>query len=85
MEQISNDPHPVPEQTELEASIYDFHLQAIINQQTNANETHLFPTEFSLINFLQDFIEYYPNAPIGSHTALFKSTSICGCHRSLID
>ncbi|CAF0727294.1 unnamed protein product [Rotaria sordida] len=71
--QISNDSFLMLEQTELDAFVYDFHLQTIIRYQTNSNDAHIFPADFSLITFLQDFIEYYPHAPIGSKTALFKT------------
>ncbi len=68
-----NDQFWIPEQTELDAFVYDFHLQTIIRYQTNSDNPQIFSPDFSLITFLQDFIEYYPNAPIGSKTALFKS------------
>ncbi|CAF3449227.1 unnamed protein product [Rotaria sp. Silwood1] len=71
--QIPNDSFWIPEQAELDAFVYDFHLQTIIRYLKNSKDAQLFPTDFSLITFLQDFIEYYPNAPIGSKTALFKT------------
>ncbi|CAF2646870.1 unnamed protein product [Rotaria sp. Silwood2] len=71
--QISNDSLCVLEQTELDAFVYDFHLQTIIRYQTNLNDAQMFSTDFSLITFLQDFIEFYPTPPIGSKTALFKN------------
>ncbi|UJR27028.1 hypothetical protein I4U23_008332 [Adineta vaga] len=70
---ISYDTVWIPEQAELDAFVYDFHLQTIVRYQTNPEDIHLLPSDFTLITFLQDFIEYYPNAPIGSKTALFKT------------
>ncbi|CAF0736616.1 unnamed protein product [Adineta ricciae] len=70
---ISNDTYWIPEQTELDAFVYDFHLQTIVRYQTNPQDANLFAPDFSIIAFLQDFIEYYPNAPVGSKTALFKT------------
>jgi len=70
-----NDPIWIPDQAELDALVYDFHLQTIVRYQTNSEDTQLFSSDFSLITFLQDFVEYYPNAPSGSKTALFKSKS----------
>jgi len=58
---------------ELDAWTYDHHLETIVRYQTGTDETHIFPQDFSVILFLQEFIEYYPNAPIGSKTAVFKS------------
>ena len=60
---------------DLDALVYDFHLQTIINYQTSVDNTQIFPSDFSLIAFLQDFIEYYRNAPMGSKTALLKGNS----------
>ena len=70
---MSNDTYWIPQQTELDAFVYDFHLQTIVRYQTNPQDANLFASDFSVITFLQDFIEYYPNAPVGSKTALFKS------------
>ena len=70
---MSNDTYWIPQQTELDAFVYDFHLQTIVRYQTNPQDANLFAPDFSVITFLQDFIEYYPNAPVGSKTALFKS------------
>jgi hypothetical protein len=71
---MSIDAQSIPEQTELDAFVYDFHLLNVARHQMKTDETPMFTADFSLITFLQDFIEYYPLAPIGSKTALFKST-----------
>ena len=70
---MTSELYPIPEQTELDAFVYDFHLQSIVRYHQRSDEPSIFPPEFSLIGFLQEFIEYYPDAPIGSRTALFKS------------
>ncbi|CAM4873794.1 unnamed protein product [Rotaria socialis] len=70
---IPSDSNQTLEQIELDAFAYDFHLQTIIRYQTNLSDAQMFPTDFSVISFLQDFIEYYPTPPIGSKTALFRT------------
>ncbi|CAF3686118.1 unnamed protein product, partial [Adineta steineri] len=69
---ISNESFCSPEQSELNPFVYDFHLQTIVAYQLKPEDERRFSSDFSVITFLQDFIEYYPTAPIGSKTALFK-------------